>query len=676
MTNVDDLSPGLHALDAMDAGGQAAFWRSCVGQKQPELEALGGLPLDCVMNDVLTRYFDSSCRSVFRVFDQACLSQQEQNTKGMMHKDGLYIALSEFYGMFDTSAEERQNILNGSNEQFERICETVTLPCNQDCFAYAVRRMRMAILLLQFDLDGGIHTSFHKGHIYHMDYDNENMWTPFNYSTTTKQHSYSQKTFTLPVIEEQSPHEDYFEYLFGKRQRSGNVHWAHVHQPDVELILAMGQVWRLPGPELSMLASMEHTQSQVSLYDKTAPPDTKGYSWSSLIIPALCLDKGARESLQRYRMWKLNRRDPKRKHTITAEPPRVHVATTNANLAMMWTHEEASSLLTVSTESSYIGKWNTDTTSHEQSFLNSFLAEVTCAGGGCCADDDVVDNRHVVDNRPDEGKPLLGHEGDLEKGVEVTHGAAKRGLQKPSPLLKKILRQECEEDVQNQLATDPTTSTITFEDCFEKVLLSLEQRNSVLRLGNHWDLFMRICANQTFEYLDVLDLYQAAITRLTYLLRGSKTSNKGNLIAKIEQVKLELSNVEMLVKPFAIGVVDKLAEMVEELKGHPRLHHQMKNVQNNARSFLPKCQSLQDSCDTLTVEYDRKGSDKMNNILNILTFITFVITPMQLMTGIYGMNWEHMPELSWIYGYHYFWSLSVVLSIVFALILVCLQRDD
>jgi len=671
-----DISPGLRTLKAKEPAEQAAFWKSCVLRKQAELGALGGLPLDCVVNDVLIRYFGSSFRGINKVFDSAFRLQQDQNTKNVLQKDGLYIALSAFYSMFDSTANdaEKQSMMAGSNEEFERLCETVSLPCNRDSFGWAVRQLRIAILLRHFDLEGGQRTSYHQGQVFHMDYDSDRIFTPFNHSTKTRTVEHSKNSFKLPVIECQIPQACVAEYLFSHRRRNGNVHWAHVQHPNVELIMAIGQVWRFPGPTLAMLCDLKKAQPQISLGGKSADPsksaDHSKFFWSYMVLPAVYLDTFSRESLELYRTWHLKRQDPQERDNTPAKPPRVRVAATYSNLAMMWTSEEASSLVTVCTEPNYIGKWNTDSHKHKRSWFQSFLAKFTCEGWCARRQKGGGNNPRT----PDEEQPLLNKDADVEKAMK----SAKVGKHKRSPELDKLFDDEVEDgagSVYGEKATDATVSTIKFEDCFDQVLVALQRENSMLRLGTHWDLLMRICSNRTFEYLDVLETYQAAITRLAYLLRCPKTANKGNLIEKIEQTTLELANLEMLVRPFADYVVSNLGPVMEEIND-PLLHHRMQDVQNNMRSFLPKCKSLVDSCANLTVEYDRKASDKMNSILNILTFITFVITPMQLMTGVYGMNWEHFPELGWSHGYHYFWALSIFLSLTFALILVGLQRTD
>lgn len=54
--------------------------------------------------------------------------------------------------------------------------------------------------------------------------------------------------------------------------------------------------------------------------------------------------------------------------------------------------------------------------------------------------------------------------------------------------------------------------------------------------------------------------------------------------------------------------------------------------------------------------YISLSSNRMNSIMKTLTVITTIFMPLTLIAGIYGMNFEHMPELGLKYGY-----LSVVL---------------
>ena len=45
------------------------------------------------------------------------------------------------------------------------------------------------------------------------------------------------------------------------------------------------------------------------------------------------------------------------------------------------------------------------------------------------------------------------------------------------------------------------------------------------------------------------------------------------------------------------------------------------------------------------------NSHQTNNVMKVLTIITSIFAPLTFIAGIYGMNFEYMPELTWRYGY-------------------------
>ena len=49
-----------------------------------------------------------------------------------------------------------------------------------------------------------------------------------------------------------------------------------------------------------------------------------------------------------------------------------------------------------------------------------------------------------------------------------------------------------------------------------------------------------------------------------------------------------------------------------------------------------------------------------NKVMNTLTLVGIILTPPVLVASIYGMNFRHMPELEWTYGYPYVLGLMVV----------------
>jgi magnesium transporter len=59
-------------------------------------------------------------------------------------------------------------------------------------------------------------------------------------------------------------------------------------------------------------------------------------------------------------------------------------------------------------------------------------------------------------------------------------------------------------------------------------------------------------------------------------------------------------------------------------------------------------------------------SYRSNSVMKVLTIITTIFMPLTFIVGIYGMNFEHMPELKWEWGY--FLVLGVMMVIAIAML--------
>ncbi|MCT2535280.1 magnesium/cobalt transporter CorA [Aquibacillus koreensis] len=58
------------------------------------------------------------------------------------------------------------------------------------------------------------------------------------------------------------------------------------------------------------------------------------------------------------------------------------------------------------------------------------------------------------------------------------------------------------------------------------------------------------------------------------------------------------------------------------------------------------------------------NSHQTNQVMKLLTIITSIFVPLTFIVGIYGMNFENMPELSWQYGYFAVLILMVVITVL------------
>ncbi len=61
-------------------------------------------------------------------------------------------------------------------------------------------------------------------------------------------------------------------------------------------------------------------------------------------------------------------------------------------------------------------------------------------------------------------------------------------------------------------------------------------------------------------------------------------------------------------------------------------------------------------------------SNRLNVTMKRLTAVATFFMPATFLAGVYGMNFVHLPEIHWYYGYLFFWILILVITVVMAFI--------
>lgn len=92
-----------------------------------------------------------------------------------------------------------------------------------------------------------------------------------------------------------------------------------------------------------------------------------------------------------------------------------------------------------------------------------------------------------------------------------------------------------------------------------------------------------------------------------------------------------------------------------------------RNVYDHLVRIVDVAESYRDIINGLVDAHLSVMSNRMNQVMKVLTMMSTVFLPLTLITGVYGMNFEFMPELHWKYGYLMVW---VLLGTVFTTMLL------
>lgn len=58
--------------------------------------------------------------------------------------------------------------------------------------------------------------------------------------------------------------------------------------------------------------------------------------------------------------------------------------------------------------------------------------------------------------------------------------------------------------------------------------------------------------------------------------------------------------------------------------------------------------------------YHSSMSTKLNDTMKLLTIFSVIFIPLTFIVGVYGMNFDNLPELHWKYGYFLVWGVMLL----------------
>jgi len=97
---------------------------------------------------------------------------------------------------------------------------------------------------------------------------------------------------------------------------------------------------------------------------------------------------------------------------------------------------------------------------------------------------------------------------------------------------------------------------------------------------------------------------------------------------------------------------------------HPKTIKYFNDVYDHTIQIIDILESYKDVVSGLKDSYLSSLSLKMNQVMQVLTIMATIFIPLTFIAGIYGMNFDNIPELHWKNGYYYFWGLSISIFIV------------
>ncbi|MCZ2808769.1 MAG: magnesium/cobalt transporter CorA [Candidatus Bathyarchaeota archaeon] len=90
----------------------------------------------------------------------------------------------------------------------------------------------------------------------------------------------------------------------------------------------------------------------------------------------------------------------------------------------------------------------------------------------------------------------------------------------------------------------------------------------------------------------------------------------------------------------------------------------LRDVYDHTIQVIDALETFRDMLSGMLDIYLSSVSNRMNEVMKVLTIIATIFIPLTLVAGIYGMNFKYMPELDWFWGYPMVYMIMLAIGVV------------
>jgi magnesium transporter len=198
------------------------------------------------------------------------------------------------------------------------------------------------------------------------------------------------------------------------------------------------------------------------------------------------------------------------------------------------------------------------------------------------------------------------------------------------------------------------------EDIFNFVRERIANPDSRIRSSKSDYLAFALIDTIVDNYFTVIEDFGEKIETLEDLLFDE--SPEDSTPKEIQFLKREILRIRRSVFPLR-EVISRL-----EKSEHPVIEDKtrafFRDVYDHVIQINENIEIYRDMVWGLMDMYMTTVSNKMNAIMKVLTIIATIFIPLTFVVGVYGMNFEYMPELHYPHGYYVVWGVMILLFLM------------
>jgi len=136
-------------------------------------------------------------------------------------------------------------------------------------------------------------------------------------------------------------------------------------------------------------------------------------------------------------------------------------------------------------------------------------------------------------------------------------------------------------------------------------------------------------------------------------------TSKQKSMTEMYSLKRELMLMRKVIFPLREMISNLIREEAPLISPNTVLY--LRDVHDHVSQVIESIASYRELVASLMDLYLSQAGNRMNNVMKVLTIISVIFMPLTFIAGIYGMNFDNIPELHWHNGYYFVWGCMILL---------------
>lgn len=196
------------------------------------------------------------------------------------------------------------------------------------------------------------------------------------------------------------------------------------------------------------------------------------------------------------------------------------------------------------------------------------------------------------------------------------------------------------------------------EDVWNPIRNRLQSEASRVRQGDSSYLAYALLDAMVDHCFPILERYGEMLDHLEDSVLASSASN---FLQEVHAIKRELTILRKSLWP--------MRDVIAELQRHEHVlvsdytRTYLRDVYQHCVQIIDIIETFRELASSLTDLSLSMASNRMNEVMKVLTMMSSVFIPITFLAGVYGMNFDYLPELHWQYSYASFWVVCVIVAV-------------